>query len=137
MCCTQCHVFQQYKSGLPKSPDGGIVTFDFIVRMFDGARGKSLLGLLIVSTVNDCEFRISSVSATCVSRDSLSSDFPCVERRDDSIAWADLICLNPKHHPCGLQLVDFLSISLSLLQDFAWKLESSHCPFLCMLSSVH
>ena len=48
----------------------------------------------MVSTVNDREFRIPSVSATSVSTDSSSSDFPCFERRDDSIAWADQICLS-------------------------------------------
>ena len=62
--------------------------------MFDGARDKSLLGSLMVSTVNGREFRIPFVSATSVSRDSLPSNFPCVERRDDSIAWADLIFLS-------------------------------------------
>ena len=61
--------------------------------MFDGARGKSLVGLLMVSTVSGCEFRIPSVSATSVSRDSWSSDFPCNERRDDNITQADLIWL--------------------------------------------
>ena len=50
--------------------------------MFDGARGKPLVESLMVSTVNGSEFRIPSVSATSVSRDSLSSDFPCVKRRD-------------------------------------------------------
>ena len=48
----------------------------------------------MVPTVNDCKFRIPSVSATSVSRDSLSSDFPCAKRKDDSIAWADLIYLS-------------------------------------------
>ena len=62
--------------------------------MIDRARGKSLVGSLIVSTVNGQKFRIPSVSATSVSRDSLSSDFPCAERRDDSIAQADLIYLS-------------------------------------------
>ena len=81
-------------SSLVKSPGVGIATFDFIVSMFDQARGKSLVGSLMVSTVNGCEFRISSVWAASVSRDSLSSDFPCVERRDDSIVQVDLICLS-------------------------------------------
>ena len=76
------------------SPGGGITTFDFMDRMFDGQMSKSFVALLMVSTVNGREFRIPSVSATSVSRDSLSSDFPCVERRDDSIVWADLICLS-------------------------------------------
>ena len=48
----------------------------------------------MVYTVNGREFRIPSVSATSVSRDSSSSYFPCIERRDDSIARADLICLS-------------------------------------------
>ena len=69
-------------------------TFDLIVRMFDGARGKSLVGSLIVFTANGHEFRIPSVSATSVSRDSLLSDFPYVERRNNNIAQADLICLS-------------------------------------------
>ena len=48
----------------------------------------------MVSTVNGCEFRIRSVSANSISRDSLSNDFLCVEGRDDSITQADLICLS-------------------------------------------
>ena len=94
MCWTQHHLFRQYHSSLLKSPGGGITTFNFIVRLFDRARSKSVVGSLMVSTVNDCKFRIPSVSATSVSRDSLSSDFPCAERRDDSIAQADLIYLS-------------------------------------------
>ena len=94
MCWTRHHLFRQYKSGLLKSSGGGITTFDFIVRMFDGARGKSLVGSLIVFTVNGHEIRIPSVSASSVRRDSLSSDFPCFERRDDSIARGDLIRLS-------------------------------------------
>ena len=62
--------------------------------MFDGARGKPLVGLLMVSTVNGHEFRIRSNSATSVSRDSSPSDFQCNERRDDSIAQTDLICIS-------------------------------------------
>ena len=61
--------------------------------MFDKARGKSIVELLMVSTVNSHKFRIPSVSATSVSRESSSIDFPCVERRDDSIVRADPICL--------------------------------------------
>ena len=94
MCWTWHHLLRQYKSGLLKSTGGGITTFNFIVSMFDGARGKPLVGSLMVTTVNGSEFRIPSVSATSVGRDPLSSDFPCVKRRDDSIAWADLICLS-------------------------------------------
>ena len=94
MCWTKCHLFQQYKSGLLKSPGCGTTTFNFIVSMFDGARCKTLVGSLMVSTVNGCEFRIPSVSATSVSRESSSRDSPCVERKDGSITWADQICLS-------------------------------------------
>ena len=68
--------------------------------MFDGARGKSLVGSLMVSTVNGHEFSIPSVLAAIVSRDSSSIDFPCVERRDDSIAWAGLIYLSKMPPMC-------------------------------------
>ena len=94
MCWTRRHLFQQYKSGLLKSYGCGIATFNFIVSMFKGARSKSLVGSLIVSTVNGPEFRIPFVSATSVSRDSSSDNFPCVEKRDDSIIRAGLICLS-------------------------------------------
>ena len=94
ICWAWCNLFQQYKSGLLKSPGRGITNFNSIVSMFDKARGKSLVGSLMVSTVNGHELRISSVSATSISRDSSSRDFPCVERRDESIARADLICLS-------------------------------------------
>ena len=65
-----------------------------MVRMFDRARGKSLVGSLMVSIDTGHEFRIPSVSANSLSKDSSSSDFPCVERGDDSIAGADPICLS-------------------------------------------
>ena len=48
----------------------------------------------MVFTVNGHEIRIPSVSASSVSRDSLSGDFPSFERRYDSTAWGDLICLS-------------------------------------------
>ena len=92
MCWTRRHLFQKYKPGLLKFHGGGITTLDFMVKMFEEARGKSLVGSLMLSTVNGHEFRIPSVSATSVSRDSSSSDFPCIERREDSIALSDLIC---------------------------------------------
>ena len=98
--------FQQYKSGLLKSSGGGITTFDFIVRMFDGSSGKSPVGSLMVSTVNGGKFRTPSGSATSVSRDSLLSDFPGVERRSDSIAQADLTCFSQMPLR-GMQLVGF------------------------------
>ena len=91
MCWTQCHLSQQHKSDLLKSPGGGIATFDFTVRMFDGARGKSLVGLLMISKVKGHKSSIPSVSPTSASRDSSSSNFPCVQIRDDSTKWADLI----------------------------------------------
>ena len=43
----------------------------------------------MVSTVN--KFRIPSVSVNSISRDFSSSEFPCIKRRDGSIARADLI----------------------------------------------
>ena len=73
--------------------------------MSEGARDKSFVMLLIVSTVNGCEFRVHSVSATSVTRDSLSSEITCLKRWDDSIACEDLICLSQV--PCGLQQVVF------------------------------
>ena len=78
-----------------------------VLRMFNGARGKSHVGLLMVSTVNGYEFRIPFVSATSVRRDSLSNDFPCVERRDDIIAQADLIYFS-QMLPMWLVAVRFL-----------------------------
>ena len=136
MCWTRRHLFQQYKSGLLKSPGCGIATFNFIVSMFEGARGKSLVGSLMVSTVNGPEDRIPSVSATSVSRDSSSSNFPCVERRDDNIERADLICLSQtprmwltagwlliyftKSHPRLCMKYWILSLSISLYVYFSW-----------------
>ena len=83
-------VLGMMSSFMLKFPGGGITTFDFMVRMFQTSRGKSLTGSLMVSTFYSHEFRILSVLATSVSRYSSSSDFPCFERRDDSIAPADL-----------------------------------------------
>ena len=97
MCWTWRHLFRQYNSGLLKSPGDGITTFDFIVSVFDQARGKSLVGSLIISTVNDREFRIPSVSATSVSTDSSSSDFPCVE----SMSRSNLPLPNATHVTCS------------------------------------
>ena len=94
ICWIRRHLFWQHNSGLLKFPVGGITTFYSMVRMFEWARGKTLAGWLMVSTVNDCEFRIPSVSAISVNRDYLSSYFPCVGRRDSSIARGALICLS-------------------------------------------
>ena len=84
--CWTSHLFEQYKSDLLQSPGGGNTTFDFMVRMLEGARSKSLVEMLMFSAVNGNEFRIPFISATSVSRDSSSSDFTCFEKRDDSIA---------------------------------------------------
>ena len=58
---------------------------------------------MIIPTVNDDEFRITSVSATSISRDYSSSDSPCIERNNDSIAQAHIICFSERHQ-CGLQV---------------------------------
>ena len=50
MCWTRRHFFRRYKSGLLKFYCGRITAFDFMVTMFNGARGKSFVGSLMVST---------------------------------------------------------------------------------------
>ena len=48
---------------------------DFMVRIFAGESGNSLVGSLIVSTERYLEFNISSVSTISVSKDSWSKVF--------------------------------------------------------------
>ena len=43
MCWIRGHLFRQHKSGVLKFPGGGIATFDFLFKMFEGARGKPQL----------------------------------------------------------------------------------------------
>lgn len=88
-CWTWQDLFQQNKSGLLKFSGGGITAFDFMVRMFQEERSKSLVELLVISTTTGCEFRIPSVSTTIVSKDSSSSD-------SDGAAQVNLICLSQK-----------------------------------------
>ena len=69
------HLFLQYKSGFENSPGDGMMTFDFIVKMFAGESGNSLVGSLIVSTVRGLEFNIPSVSTISVNNDFSSKAF--------------------------------------------------------------
>ena len=91
MCWTHLHLLQLYKSSLKKSPGGGKIIFDFMVKGFDGERGKLLVGSLILSVVKGQEFKIPSVSAINIAIDSSSSDLPCVCIREDRIEQAEWI----------------------------------------------
>ena len=99
ICWIWCHLLWQYKSGLLKFPGGGIMTFNFMVNMFDGESKILLMGLLMASVVRGLEFKIPSVLVNNVRSDCLSSDFPCVLRSSKRIAWAYLIYLS-QNHPC-------------------------------------
>ena len=58
ICWTRLHLLQLYKSGLKKSPGGGKIIFDFMVKRFDGERGKLLVRSLMLSVVKGREFKI-------------------------------------------------------------------------------
>ena len=103
--------------------------------MFEGVCDKSLVELPMVSTVNGPEFKIPSVSTNSGSRDSSSSGFPCFERRDDSIAWADRIYLS-QMPPLWLAACGFLIHLTKSPLKLSMKIESSHWLFLLMLASI-
>ena len=95
---THLHLLRLYKSGLEKSPGGGRNRFDFMVKRFDGERGKLLAESLMLLVVKGPEFKIPSVSAISVTTDSSSSDLPYVcirEDRRDKLNGSDVA----KHHP--------------------------------------
>ena len=78
---------------------------------------------------------ILSFSATSVSRDSSSNNFPCVERRDDNIKRADLICLSqtpPMWLGAGWLLIYFTKSPPRLWMKY-WILSLS---IFCMFTSV-
>ena len=58
MCRTRLRLLRLYKYGLEKSPGGGKIIFDFMVKRFDGERGKLLVGSLMLSVVKGREFKI-------------------------------------------------------------------------------
>ena len=62
--------------------------FDFMVKKFDGDRGKLLAGSLMLPAVKGREFKIPLVSAISIALDSSSSDLPCVfhQRRQDGMS---------------------------------------------------
>ena len=76
MCWTCLHLLRLYKSGLEKSPGGGKVIFDFMVKRFDGERDKLLVRSLMLSVFKGWEFKFPSVSVISVASDSSSSDLP-------------------------------------------------------------
>ena len=80
-----------YKLGLEKSPGGDKFIFDFMVKRFDGERGKLLVRSLMLSVIRGREFKIFSVSAITVASDSSSSDLPFVCIREDRIEQAEWI----------------------------------------------
>ena len=51
MCWTLLHLPLLKMSGLPKTPGGGKITFDFIVRMLAGTNGLLLLLLSLYFTL--------------------------------------------------------------------------------------
>ena len=85
------HLLRLYKLGLEKSPGGDKIIFDFMVKRFDGERGKLLVQSLMLSVIRGREFKIFSVSAITVASDSSSSDLPFVCIREDRIEQAEWI----------------------------------------------
>ena len=93
--------FCTIQTGLRDFPGGGMIIFDFIVKMFTGNNGWKLLGSFIVSTVRGREFRILSTSAISMRRDSSSRLFPCIFNIDPRIAQE---FASPKPQPYDLQM---------------------------------
>ena len=91
MCWIRLHLLRLFKSGLEKSPGGGKIIFDFMVKRFYGERGKLLVGSLMLPVAKGREFKIPSVSAISVASDSWSSDLPCVCIRDNRIERSERI----------------------------------------------
>ena len=91
MCWTRLHLLQLYKSGLEKSPVSGKIIFDFMVRRFDGNRGKLLVRSLILSVSKAQEFKVYYVLPINVVTDSSSSDLSCVCIREERMEWAEWI----------------------------------------------
>ena len=92
MCWTCLHLLQLYKLGLKKSPLGGKIIFDFMVKRYDGDRGKLLVrSLLSILLVKVWKFKILSVFAISITSDSSSSDLPCACIREDRMEWTEWI----------------------------------------------
>ena len=81
-------------SDLSKTPGGGKITFDFIVRMLTSANGAGLFTSLIVSAVNGREFNTASHSTIKVCKDSRSKLLPWLLSKPLSIALAQPTCLS-------------------------------------------
>ena len=122
MSWTHFHVFLQYRSALWKVLGGGITTLVFIVSMLLGRIGNKLFESLTVSTVKGLELRTALTSVINLLRLSSSKLFPCVFVKVAITFLADLICLS-QIPPCGLQLVDYVSI-LSSLSHVPGEMES-------------
>ena len=72
MCWTLLHFCLLKMPGLSKSPGGGKIAFDFMVRMLTGTYGTGLFTSLIASTIHGHELNIASHSTIKVCKDSIS-----------------------------------------------------------------
>ena len=94
LCWTLLHLSLLKISALSKIPGGGKITFDFMVRMLASTVSAGLFTSLIVSTVNGCEFNITSHSIIKVCKDSISKLFTWLLSKPLSIALAERIYLS-------------------------------------------
>ena len=76
-------------SGLENASGGGETTFDFMVGMFTGDKGCTLVGSLGTSTVRGLEFKMPSTVAIIVNKDSSSRHSSCVFKSDPRMALAE------------------------------------------------
>ena len=88
ICCTLLDTCLQYKSGLWKTPGGGITTLDLIVKFF-GDKDLNPWPSLVFYTVSGRELITTSVSVMSICKDSSSNLWPFVCNNDSSIPLAE------------------------------------------------
>ena len=94
MCWTLIHLCLLKMPGLPKSPRGGKIAFDFMIRMLTGTNGTGLFTSLIASTIHGHELNIASHSTIKVCKDSVSKLLSWLLSKQLSIALAERVCLS-------------------------------------------
>ena len=94
MCWICLHCLLLNSSGLTNSPGGDITTLAFMVNMLLGLNGCSFLTSPKVSTVNGLEFKIASVPANSLLKDSSFQLLPFVTNNDIRMFRAERICVS-------------------------------------------
>ena len=109
MCWTCLHLLQLYKSAFEKSLGGCKIIFHFIVKRFDGERGKLLFGSLMLSAFKGREFKIPCCCHLHCKWFLIKWPAMCLhQRRKDRTSWMDLTFPNTTYMT-GIRRIPFPS----------------------------